>query len=64
MTDIVERLRAEDADPREWRRMYGEAADEIEILRGALHLVSDPGSYGLGLSDLANIARATLKGTP
>ena len=38
MSDIVERLRAENADPREWRRMYGEAADEIERLRAAVRL--------------------------
>ena len=35
-TDIVERPRAENADPRNWRRMYGEAADEIEALRADL----------------------------
>ena len=34
--DIVARLRAADADPRNWRRMYGEAADEIEALRADL----------------------------
>ena len=37
MSDIVELLRAENADPRNWRRMYGEAADEIERLRGDMH---------------------------
>jgi hypothetical protein len=36
-SDIVARLRAENADPRNWRRMYGEAADEIEALRADLN---------------------------
>jgi hypothetical protein len=39
ITDIVARLRAENADPRYWRRMYGEAADEIERLRAALQKI-------------------------
>jgi hypothetical protein len=41
MTDIVELLRAENANPRNWRRMYGEASDEIETLREALSQILD-----------------------
>jgi chromosome segregation ATPase len=32
-SDIVERLRSPNASGADWRRLYGEAADEIERLR-------------------------------
>jgi hypothetical protein len=68
MTDIVERLRAENADPRNWRRMYGEAADEIERLREAVSQILDvleglsPNPYPVEAAE--EIARAALKEKP
>jgi hypothetical protein len=57
-TDIVDRLRAENTDPRNWRRMYGEAADEIERLRAALANVHAVRASAKPVHETAKIAQA------
>jgi hypothetical protein len=68
MTDIVERLRSPNASGANWRRMYGEAADEIEKLRAALDKIACCDFSSETIADLvdrmADHARAALKGTP
>jgi hypothetical protein len=70
ITDIVARLRAENADPRYWRRMYGEAADEIERLRAALQKIRNlydtpdilfDAPLDAGLDVIYDIVRVALK---
>ena len=67
MTDIVERLRSPNASGANWRRMYGEAADEIEKLRAALDKIACCDFSIETIADLvdrvANHARAALKQT-